>query len=127
MLLLNKRHWKWDTHKLKPVAPTLERAMTNVLINFPADYIRICKSARKHPQPYDITNLDHTFFCKSIHPVRGKGDSKVTDIRAIKYTSKAKSNFLILGMFFPRGSVDNHLPLRTIVFFPVCAVSLANY
>ena len=95
MLLLNKRHWKWDTHKLKPVAPTLERAMTNVLINFPADYIRICKSARKHPQPYDITNLDHTFFCKSIHPVRGKGDSKVTDIRAIKYTSKAEIYFKI--------------------------------
>lgn len=76
------------------VHSTIERAMKNKNIDVPAEYIGICKAARKKPMPYDVTYLTHDFFkkfnniefCKSIRPGRIKGDAKVTDIRALKYT-----------------------------------------
>lgn len=63
-------------------------------INVPAEYIAICRSARKHPRPYDVTYLNYGFFFnfddvqffKSIRPGRGKGEPKVTDIKALRYT-----------------------------------------
>uniref|UniRef100_A0A034WBB7 Uncharacterized protein n=1 Tax=Bactrocera dorsalis TaxID=27457 RepID=A0A034WBB7_BACDO len=76
------------------VHSVVERALKNKDIYVPADYIGLCKGARKKPEPYDVTYLDHTFFksfknvsfFKTIRPGRGTGDSKVTDIRALKYT-----------------------------------------
>lgn len=73
---------------------SVERALKNKNINVPAEYITICKSARKHPRPYDVTYLNHSFFksfndvgfFKSIRPGRGKGDPKVTDMKALRYT-----------------------------------------
>lgn len=63
------------------------------MINVPAEYINIYRNADKKSRPYDVTYLKHTFFkkvadvtaYKSIHPGGAKGDSKVTDIRALKY------------------------------------------
>ncbi|GBP86446.1 hypothetical protein EVAR_67486_1 [Eumeta japonica] len=45
------------------------------------------------PRPYDVTYLNYSFsksfdkvgFLKSIRPGRGKGDPKVTDIKALRY------------------------------------------
>lgn len=76
------------------VHSSIERAMKNRNIAVPADYVDICKSARRYPEPYDVTYLDYSFFktfknvrfCKNIRPGRGKGDAKVTDIRALRYT-----------------------------------------
>lgn len=73
------------------VHSTIERAMKNRNVDVPAEYIGICKTARKKPEPYDVTYLDFSFFknfntvqfYKSIRPGRGKGDSKVTDIRIL--------------------------------------------
>lgn len=76
---------------------SVERALKDKNINVPAEYISICRSARKTPRRYDVTYLNHTFFksfdevnfLKSIRPGpgRGKGDAKVTDIRALQYTA----------------------------------------
>lgn len=76
------------------VHSVIERALKNKNINVPADYIGLCKDARKKPEPYDVVYIDHTFFksfkkvsfFKTIRPGRDTGDSKVTDIRALKYT-----------------------------------------
>lgn len=83
------------------VHSTIERAMKNRNIDVPAEYIGICKGARKNPEPYDVTYLDHSFFktfknvkfIKNIRPGRGKGDAKVTDIRGIKYTPNGEIYF----------------------------------
>lgn len=83
------------------VHSTIERAMKNRNVDVPAEYSAICKAARKKPEPYDVTYLDHSFFkkfnnvqfCKNIRPGRGKGDSKVTDIRGIQYTPNGEINF----------------------------------
>ena len=39
---------------------SVERALKDKNINFPAEYISICSSARKNPRPYDVTYLNHT-------------------------------------------------------------------
>ena len=59
--------------------------------------IRICKSARKYPEPYDVACFLKSFknFCKSFRPGRGKCDAKVTDISAIKYWTKAEIYYKI--------------------------------
>lgn len=72
---------------------TIERYMRNREINVPADYVEVCKNARK--KPYIVKYLDHTFFrdftkpiiYKSITPGSKKGDPIVTDIRYLKYTA----------------------------------------
>ncbi|XP_049308660.1 uncharacterized protein LOC125777617 [Bactrocera dorsalis] len=61
------------------VHSVVERALKNKDIYVPADYIGLCKGARKKPEPYDVTYLDHTFFksfknvsfFKTIRPGRG--------------------------------------------------------
>lgn len=73
---------------------TIERALKNKDINVPAEYVEVCRSARKKPKPYDVTYLSHEFFkkfndvlmFKSTRPGRGRRDAKVTDIRALRYT-----------------------------------------
>ena len=48
---------------------TIERAIKNKNIVVPAEYIDICRTARKNLEPYDVTYLDNTLrFCKSIWP-----------------------------------------------------------
>lgn len=83
------------------VHSSIERAIRNRNIDVPAEYISICKTARKKPEPYDVTYLDYSFFknfknvqfFKSIRPGNGKGDPKVTDIRGIKYTPNSEIYF----------------------------------
>ena len=64
-------------------------------IYVPANYIDIIKKARDQPEPYKVKYLDHTFFkdfskigpFKSIRPGSKVGDSTVSDIRALQYSS----------------------------------------
>lgn len=76
----------------------IERIYRKTDINVPADYIDICKKARKS-NPYEVQYLDHTYFLsftsvgffKSIRPGKKKGDACVTDIVALKYSDSAIS------------------------------------
>lgn len=45
---------------------TIERKLKGRIINVPADYIAISKSARKNPKPYIVRYLNHKFFFKFI-------------------------------------------------------------
>lgn len=77
---------------------TIERYLRQRDIHVPADYVEVCKNARKHPRPYKVTYLEHSFFkqytkpimYKSIRPGLKKGDAKVTDIRCLKYSDDGK-------------------------------------
>lgn len=88
---LEVRHTQMEADSIHS---SVERALRDKNISVPAEYISICRSARKKPRPYDVTYLNHTFFkrfdevnfFKSIRPGRWKGDAKVTDIRALQYT-----------------------------------------
>lgn len=72
----------------------IERQLRQRDIHVPADYVDVCKKARKNPRPYKVTYLEHSFFknytkpmmFKSIRPGMKKGDAKVTDIRCLKYS-----------------------------------------
>lgn len=72
---------------------TIERKLKGVNINLPADYVAVCKRARKSPKPYDVTYLTHGFFknfsslgyVRSIRPGKKPGEPTVTDLRALKY------------------------------------------
>lgn len=62
----------------------IEKKLKNQVINVPAEYITVCKKAKKH-NPYEVEYLYHSYFknfkdlkfYKSIRPGRVKGDSKV--------------------------------------------------
>lgn len=77
---------------------TIEKKLRNTIINLPADYVEVCQKARKKPSPYKVKYLSHDFFrkfvgidfYKSIRPGKTKGDHKVTDIRALKYTPEGE-------------------------------------
>lgn len=43
---------------------TIERALKNKNINVPAEYIEVCRTARKNPSPYDVSYLNYDFFKK---------------------------------------------------------------
>lgn len=63
----------------------IERQLKNKTINVPAEYIPICRKARKAPEPYAVEYITHnTFknfqdikFLKAIRPGNMKGDPKV--------------------------------------------------
>ena len=63
----------------------IERRLKNKIINVPAEYINVCREARKNPQPYSVKYLTHDIFKKfdgirfytSIRPGKKKGDPKV--------------------------------------------------
>ena len=65
---------------------SIEKKLRNKTINVPAEYIGICRSARKNPKPYNVKYLAHSFFksfndikfIKSKRPGKMKGDSKVS-------------------------------------------------
>ena len=72
---------------------TIERKLKRKIINVPADYIAVCKSARKVPKLYIVTYLDHIYLkttlklnlIKTIRPGFKSGIPTVTDLRALKY------------------------------------------
>lgn len=82
---------------------SIERKLKNRTINVPADYVSLCKLARKNPKPYFVKYLDHTFFkdyskvnlIKSIRPGYKVGDPTVNNLRALKYNSDGKIEFKI--------------------------------
>lgn len=80
---------------------TIERKLKGRIINVPADYIAICKSARKNPKPYIVNYLNHNFFLnltkvnllKSIRPGFKSGDPTVMDLRALEYKPNGKVEY----------------------------------
>lgn len=72
---------------------TIERALKNREIYIPSGYIEVCRTARKNPKPYEVVELDHTYFKKfsalkavsSLRPGNKPGDPVVTEIREIWY------------------------------------------
>lgn len=64
---------------------SIARSLRNKIINVPAEYISICRNARKKPKPYNVQYLTHSFFkshddvkfLKSIRAGKMKGDPKV--------------------------------------------------
>lgn len=80
---------------------TIERKLKNKKINVPADYVSVCKEARRIPSPYSVHYLNHKFFknfdghlfYSSIRPGRGVGDARVQDIRALRYLPERKLQY----------------------------------
>lgn len=82
---------------------TIERKISGRVINVPADYVNLLKTARKNPRPYDVQYLNHAYFknfskinfFNSIRPGRKTGDPTVQDIRALKYNSDGSIEYKI--------------------------------
>lgn len=82
---------------------TIERKISGRVINVPADYVNLLKTARKNPKPYDVQYLNHTYFkdfskinfFNSIRPGRKTGDPTVKDIRALKYNADRSIEYKI--------------------------------
>lgn len=84
---------------------TIERKLRRQEIFTPAGYVNVCKMARLHPKPYNVTYLDHSFFkdystvkyLSSIRPGSRQGDPTVADITCIQYLPglkvRVKTNF----------------------------------
>lgn len=72
----------------------IERKLKKKEIYSPSGYVEVCKSARIHPFPYKVTELDHTFFknfdilktLSSIRPGKKAGDPVVNDIRCLRHS-----------------------------------------
>ncbi|KAK9744311.1 hypothetical protein QE152_g7933 [Popillia japonica] len=76
------------------VHSAIERIVRKSKINLPADYIEICRKARRNPFPYNVHYLTHEFFknfklinqyYSSIRPGRTTGDPVVSNINGLKY------------------------------------------
>jgi len=84
------------------VHSTIERSLKNTEIYLPSDYVKITKSARKNPSPYESINLEHTDFYdfknlnlyKFIRAEKVKGDPEIRDIRTLKYDPIHKKFFI---------------------------------
>lgn len=84
---------------------TIERKLRNQDIYTPAGYLSACKLARRHPKPYSVEYLRHTYFKNysklsffmSIRPGIRVGDATVNNLCALKYTDEGllffKTNF----------------------------------
>jgi hypothetical protein len=89
---LEKGHTQMEVDSAHAV---IERKLRNVDIYVPADYVRIMKSARKFPGPYEVKYVEHAFFknfddaerISSIRPGRRSGDPTVTNLRCIRYST----------------------------------------
>lgn len=71
---------------------TIERQLNKTVINVPADYVKICKDARKNPMPYHVQYLNHTFFkdftqLQYYNTIRPGITNTVNDLRQLKYNS----------------------------------------
>lgn len=88
------------------VHSVIERKLKNTDIHLPSDYIKITKTARSKPFPYEIKDCDISFFFNyqnnvnrydSIRPGKATGDPTVTQIKALRYncngTIEYKLNF----------------------------------
>ena len=90
------------------VHATIEKKLKGVEIHLPSDYVKVIKSARKQPEPYQVKYLDHTFFSnykdfgnlKSIKPGKKATAPNVTNLRALKYTPDG-------SMFFKTSFADD--------------------
>lgn len=76
------------------VHSTIENKLKNTDIYLPSDYMKITKSARIKPYPYNVKYCDVTFFKKyelesyrfdTIRPGKEPGDPTVTNIKALRY------------------------------------------
>lgn len=105
------------------VHSTIERAMRNRNVNVPAEYIEICRSARKTRairryvfRTWFFKQHSKIDYCKSIRPGRGKGDAKVTNIRALQYTPDReiffKLRFTDSWTILPQRIDKNVVPLK---------------
>ncbi|CAI6355942.1 unnamed protein product [Macrosiphum euphorbiae] len=71
----------------------IEKVIKNKEIYLPSDYLKLTKTARQNPSPYESILMVHSdfkdykdvLFYKSIRPGKSKGDPEVKDIRALKY------------------------------------------
>lgn len=81
----------------------IERKISGRVINVPADYVNLLKTARINPRPYEVQYLNHTYFknfseinfVNSIRPGRKAGDPTVQNIRALKYHSDGSIEYKI--------------------------------
>lgn len=82
---------------------TIERKLpSHREIFVPADYIKIIRSARRTPEPYNVEFLHFKDFFKhiggrysSIRPGNKKGDPCVTDICALQYLPEGKIKYKV--------------------------------
>lgn len=87
---LTKGHTQMEVDSMHS---SIERVLKRTKIHLPADYIEVCKSARRSPFPYQVEYFTHGFFRNfsalnyfpSIRPGRMVGDPTVMDIKALKY------------------------------------------
>lgn len=87
---LTKGHTQMEVDSMHS---SIERVLKRTKIHLPADYIEVCRSARRNPFPYEVEYLKHGFFRNfstlnyfpSIRPGRLVGDPTVMDIKALKY------------------------------------------
>ncbi|CAH1113859.1 unnamed protein product [Psylliodes chrysocephalus] len=56
---LEKGHTQMEADSMHS---TIERKLCHTNINVPADYVEICRNARKNPRSYTVHYLDHGFF-----------------------------------------------------------------
>lgn len=97
---LQKGHTQMEVDSMHA---TIERKLKNRNINVPADYMHVCRTARKNPSPYHVKYLTHDFFknleslkfYQSIRPGRSVGDPTVTDIKALKYLNDGEIQYKI--------------------------------
>lgn len=100
---LTKGHTQMECDSVHSV---IERKLKNTDIHLPSDYIKITKTARSKPFPYEIKDCDISFFLNyqknvnrydSIRPGKATGDATVTQIKALRYncngTIEYKLNF----------------------------------
>lgn len=98
---------------------TIERKISGRVINVPADYVNLLKTARKNPRPYEVQYLNHAYFKDfskinfviSIRPGRKAGDPTVQNIRELNtiQTDPLNTSLGILMNFksFPLDLVRN--------------------
>lgn len=95
---LEKGHTQMEADSMHS---TIERKLKNKEISVPAQYVDVCKAARKNPRPYVVKYLDHTFFKRfdqhhfygSIRPGRNTGDPCVNNIKAIRYSPEGNIQY----------------------------------
>lgn len=84
------------------VHSTIENKLRNTDIYLPSDYMRITKSARTKPFPYNVKYCDVNFFKKyeldsyrfdTIRPGKKAGDPTVANIKALRYNCDGSIEF----------------------------------
>ncbi|CAH1106899.1 unnamed protein product [Psylliodes chrysocephalus] len=75
----------------------IERKLRNRVIELPSDYVKASMEARIKPEPYEVTQLRHTFFndyslseSHRYSTIRPGRDNLVTDIKALYYDTNGE-------------------------------------